>query len=79
VPIELWRRAARGEHILLISPEVICELARVLREDLKWPQQDIIAQLKLVVRVAKLIEPKLTLEVVAAGRFAENSGTVTQQ
>jgi putative PIN family toxin of toxin-antitoxin system len=66
VPFELWRRAARGEYILLISPAIIRELARVLREDLKWPQPDIIAQLKLVVRVARLIEPKLTLEVVVA-------------
>jgi putative PIN family toxin of toxin-antitoxin system len=66
VPFELWRRAARGEYILLISPAIIRELARVLREDLKWPQPDIIAQLKLVVRVARLIEPKLTLEVVMA-------------
>jgi putative PIN family toxin of toxin-antitoxin system len=66
VPFDLWRRAVRGEYTLLISPAIIREVAHVLREDLKWPEPEIIAQLKLVVRVAKTIEPKLMLEEIKA-------------
>ena len=66
VPFELWRRAVRGEYTLLISPAIIRELAEVLREDLIWREPEIVAQLKLIVRVAKLIEPKLTLEDIEA-------------
>ena len=65
VPFELWRRAARREYALLISPAIIRELADVLRRDLKWPERDIVAQLKLVVRVARIVEPKLSLQVIS--------------
>jgi predicted nucleic acid-binding protein len=34
--------------------------------DLAWSESEIIAQLKLVVRVAKIVEPKFTLEVITA-------------
>ncbi len=66
VPFELWRRAVKREYTLLSSPAIIRELAHVLREDLKWPESEIIAQLKVAVRVAKILEPDLTLEVVVA-------------
>jgi putative PIN family toxin of toxin-antitoxin system len=66
VPFELWRRAVEREYELLISPAIIREMADVLRMDLAWPESEIIAQLKLVVRVAKIVEPTFTLDVIAA-------------
>jgi putative PIN family toxin of toxin-antitoxin system len=66
VPFELWRRAVGREYILLVSPAIIREPADVLRMDLEWPEPTIFAQLKLVARVAKIVEPKFTLEVIAA-------------
>jgi putative PIN family toxin of toxin-antitoxin system len=66
VSFELWRRAVRREYALLVSPAIIREVAEVLRMDLRWPEPDIIARLKLVVRVAKVVEPKVALAVVAA-------------
>jgi putative PIN family toxin of toxin-antitoxin system len=66
VPFDLWRRAVRREYALLISPAIMRELAEVLRADLDWPEPDIIAQLKLVAKVAQIVAPKLTLEVIAA-------------
>jgi len=65
VPFELWRRAVRHEYVLLISPPMIRELADVLRTDLKWQERDIVAQLKLVVRTARIIEPKIAVSTVA--------------
>jgi len=42
------------------------ELADVLRTDLGRAEPEIIAQLKRVIRVAKIVNPKLTLNVVKA-------------
>lgn len=66
VPFELWQRAVEREYALFVSPAIIGELAGVLRSGLNWPEADIIAQLKLVVRVAKVLEPKITLKVIEA-------------
>ena len=66
VAFELWARAVRREYTLLVSPAIIREVAEVLRRDFGWPEPDIAAQLKLIVRVAKIVEPKLVLSVVAA-------------
>jgi uncharacterized protein len=66
VPCEVWRRALGREYTLLVSPAIIRELAGVLRSGLKWPEAELIAQLKLVVRVAKIVEPKITLHVIQA-------------
>jgi putative PIN family toxin of toxin-antitoxin system len=65
-PFELWRRAVTRDYALLISPAIICEVAEVLRVDLDWLEPDIIAQLKLVVRVSQIIQPKITLNVIKA-------------
>jgi uncharacterized protein len=64
VPFEVWRRAVRGEYSLLISSAILREVADVLHTDLERTEPEIIAQLKRVVRVAKIVEPKLTLEVI---------------
>jgi uncharacterized protein len=66
VPFELWLRAVRREYDVLVSPAIIRELADALRTDLKRPEAEIIAQLKLMVRVAKIVEPKITLHVIKA-------------
>ena len=65
-PFELWRRAVQREYALLVSPAIVRELAHVLRVDLKWPEADIITQLKLVARVATVVEPKIRLHVIRA-------------
>jgi putative PIN family toxin of toxin-antitoxin system len=66
VPFELWQRAVGREYVLLISPAIIRELAEVLRSGLRWPEAEVIAQLKLVVRVAKVVEPRTTIQVIKA-------------
>lgn len=65
-PFEIWRRALRREYALLVSPAIVRELAEVLRSGLRWPEAEIIAQLKLMVRVAEVVEPRITLQVVKA-------------
>ncbi len=65
VPFELWRKAVQREYALLVSPAIVRELAHVLRVNLKWPEADVRTQLKLVVRVASVVEPKIRLRVIA--------------
>jgi uncharacterized protein len=66
VPFELWERAVKREYVLLVSPAIIREPGEVLRSGLRWPESEIIAQLKLVVRVAKVVEPRTTIQVIKA-------------
>ena len=66
VPSELWRRAARGDFVLIVSRGIVTELADVLRRDIKRTESEIMAQLKRVARVAKIVEPRFTLDVVTA-------------
>ena len=71
VPFEIWRRALRPEYALLVSPAIVRELAEVLRSGLGWPEAEIIAQLKLLVRVAKVVEPRIALQVIKADPDAD--------
>lgn len=64
-PFELWRSAISRKYRLLVSPAIIAELAAVLRADLAWPEDDVVTQLKHVVRVASIVQPGLILEVVS--------------
>src|SRR5205085_5091295 len=63
-PFRVWQKAIREEYRLLISPAIIRELARVLREYFGWPEPDVIAALKLLVKVAQIITPRITLHAI---------------
>ena len=64
-PFQVWKKAVERKYVLLISPMMMAELADVLRLDLEWPESEIVARLKLIVRVAKIVEPRIALQVVA--------------
>ncbi len=64
MPYQLWQRALHGDYRLFISPPLMRELADVLRNDLTWSEAEIIAQLKLLSRVASIGMPTETLHVV---------------
>ncbi len=64
VPYQLWQRALHGDYRLFISPPLMRELADVLRNDLTWSEVEIVAQLKLLSRVASVVIPTETLNVV---------------
>jgi uncharacterized protein len=64
VPFKIWQEAIRQRFILLTSPAIMRELAEVLRLDLQWSEPQIVRQLKLLSRVAEIVVPKITLEMV---------------
>ena len=64
-PFRIWQEAVNRSFILLVSPAILREIAGVLREDLQWQATDIVAHLKLVARIAEIISPKVSLQVIA--------------
>jgi putative PIN family toxin of toxin-antitoxin system len=66
VTFRIWESAIRRQFVLLVSPAIMREIAEVLRMDLEWPESEIVAQLKLISRVAEIVVPKTRLQAVKA-------------
>ena len=64
-PFRIWQKAVNRSFILLVSPAILREIAHVLRDVLQWQESDIVAHLKLVAKVAEIISPKVSLQVIA--------------
>ena len=60
----IWEHAVKGTYTLLISPAIVAELANVLREKFKWPENDIKARAKRFARMAEIITPKIVPNVI---------------
>jgi putative PIN family toxin of toxin-antitoxin system len=60
----IWEHALKGTYTLLISPALVAELANVLREKFKWPENDIKARAKGFARMAEIITPKVVPNVI---------------
>lgn len=60
----IWDHGLRGTYTLLISPYIVAELANVLREKFKWPDQDIKARAKRFGRIAEIITPKIVPTII---------------
>lgn len=61
---QIVHRAARRQYHLLISPAIISEVGRVMREDLGWEENARICHLKTLAKAAEIVIPRLTLEVI---------------
>jgi putative PIN family toxin of toxin-antitoxin system len=64
----LWRAAREGRFQLLVSPMIIREIARVLRNDFEWQEDGIQVLVRRIVEVAGagLIAPRTTVYAVTA-------------
>ena len=56
--------AARHRYHLLISPAIIREVGRVMREDLAWEEHIRMSHLKTLTKAAEIVIPQLTLSVI---------------
>ena len=63
-PAKLWRKAVERRYVLLTSPPMMREIARVLRIKAGWGDAEIDRFLKVLVRVAQIVSPDFTLRVV---------------
>ena len=52
-PFRIWQKAVSRNFVLLVSPAILREIAHVLRDVLQWQEAEIVAQLKLVAKVAE--------------------------
>ena len=64
VPWRVWRHAFHQRYRLLVSPAIVREVARVLREDFHWEERRLRRRLKLLVRMGEIVTPQSTLHVI---------------
>ena len=64
VPGRVWRHALHQRYRLLVSPAIVREVARVLREDFHWEERRLRRRLKLLVRTGEIVTPQSTLHVI---------------
>ena len=60
----LWRAAQARRYRLLLSPVIVREVARVLREDFFWEESRIIRRLKQLSKKGEIVIPRMTIEVI---------------
>lgn len=61
---EVWRHALRQRYHLLVAPAIINEVGRTLRAVLAWDDARVLARLRLIVKVAEVVVPAITLQVI---------------
>jgi uncharacterized protein len=61
---QIWQMAVQRRFRLLLSPQIVTELARVLRMKFSWGDTRIQPEMKFLVRTAEMVVPKLILQVV---------------
>ena len=64
VPFRIWRQAVKGRFVLLVSPVIMREIAKVLRR-LQWSEREVVRHLKLVARVAQIVVPSIAVHAVS--------------
>jgi putative PIN family toxin of toxin-antitoxin system len=60
----ILRQAGKRRYQLLTSPAILGELGRVMREDFGVAERERIRRLKQIARIADIITPKITLDVI---------------
>ena len=60
----LWRAAQTRRYRLLLSPAIVREVARVLREDFLWEASHVLHQLKRLSKKGEIIIPKVTVDII---------------
>jgi putative PIN family toxin of toxin-antitoxin system len=55
---EIWQHARRGAFELLISPAIVNELGRILRERFVWSERDIRARIIELSRIGEIVIPR---------------------
>jgi uncharacterized protein len=64
----LWKAARDQRYQLLVSPEILREMARVLRDDFNWQEERVQLAVRRVAQVARLglIFPRTAVHAILA-------------
>lgn len=65
-PDQILARARRGELVLYLSPAILSELERVLRDKFRFGKQEVAARVRAIRRMAQLVHPAERITVVTA-------------
>ncbi len=65
-PDQIVHRIHRGEMELFISPFILSELERVLREKFRFGKQEALARVRAIRSIARLVQPTERIAVVTA-------------
>lgn len=65
-PDQIVHRIHRGEMELFISPFILSELERVLREKFRFGKQGALARVRAIRSIARLVQPTERIAVVTA-------------
>ena len=60
----IWEQAVRRRYVLLTSPTIIREVARVFRRKAGWRDNQIVGSLKLLVKTAEIVSPKIQVRAI---------------
>jgi putative PIN family toxin of toxin-antitoxin system len=64
LPFRIWQQAVEGRFVLLVSPAIMREIAKVLRR-FGWQEHEIVGYLKLVAKVAQIVAPTIAVDAVS--------------
>ncbi len=64
VPEEAYQAALERRCTLVVSPALLAELARTLREKFHAPERDIVAYVKQIGRIAEVVRPGQSIAVL---------------
>jgi len=64
ISFQIWQWAIEGRYRLLVSPQIVTELAGVLRLKFSWSDPRIVLRMKLLAKTAEVVTPRFTLHVV---------------
>ncbi len=65
ISLQIWQMAIDRRFRFLLSPQIVSELADVLRRKFSWGDARVLPEMKFLVRTAEMVIPKVTLHVVA--------------
>lgn len=63
-PEEAYQAALERQRALVVSPAILAELARALREKFHTPEADIVAYVRQIGRIAEIVRPNRAVSVL---------------
>ena len=57
-PAEILELAAKEEISLVISPEILAEMSKVLNKKFNWPETNILKEIKAITSISIIVVPK---------------------
>jgi putative PIN family toxin of toxin-antitoxin system len=60
----LWRLARERKYVLLLSPAIVAETARILRNRFRWQEGPLQERIRVLVGVSELVSPKTLPDAV---------------